>query len=581
MPDSADPNIKRTHTMADHVYGQDYAHTHDGADADHDHDHFDDGSSGEDPLWAQDNVSLASVGIDIGSSGTQIVFSRLDLRRFGEELSSRYYVVGRETLFQSAVALTPYLDEEHIDGERLGAIIDAAYTDAGMHPDKIDAGVVILTGEALRRENAEAIAGVIAEQGGEFVCATAGHHMEAMLAAYGSGAARASHDSGKRILNIDIGGGTTKLSVVENGRVTATAAVHIGGRLQVVDTEQRIVRLDPAGRYHAAQAGFSWNRGDFAEPAAMDRVAERMADALVTALTARPLPHAVEHLYLTEPIRDFGQIDGVMFSGGVGEYVYQRENRDFGDLGKRLGLAMRSRINSGALPWPLLPAGECMRATALGASEYSVQLSGNTTYISNPGVLLPRRNLQVLQPSFEFAEVIDPDQLAQSIRAHFAAFDRVEGEAEAAIAFRWAGAPTHQRIHAFALGICRGLSSTLIQKLPLFIMLDGDIAQTLGTILREEMGVSSEILVIDGVVLQDFDYIDLGRMRMPSQTVPVTVKSLVFSEDPRAPHGQPHLHDAHHHDHEHGHEHSHHHDHDHAHGHGHGAQYIFKPGKHL
>ncbi len=569
MPDSADPKDKPSHTLADHSYGQDYAHTHDG-DADHDHDQFGaDGAPEENPIWAQDHVMLTSVGIDIGSSGTQIIFSRLQLRRFGEALSSRYYVVARETLYQSPVALTPYLSEERIDGEALGAIIDAAYNGAGLHPDNIDTGVVILTGEALRRENAQAIAGVIAEQGGEFVCAAAGHHMEAMLAAYGSGAARVSHETGQRILNIDIGGGTTKLGLLEKGRVIATAAVHIGGRLQVVDSDQRIVRLDPAGKYHAAQAGYAWSRGDIADPAAMDKVAESMADALVAAVAARPLPHAIEHLYLTEPIRDLGRVDGVMFSGGVGEYVYQREERDFGDMGRRLGRAVRRRIASGAIPWPLLPAGECMRATALGASEYSVQLSGNTTYLSSPGELLPRRNLQVLQPRFDCAEVIDPDQLAGAIRAHYTAFDRVEGEGEAALAFRWSGAPSYERIHAFAQGISRGLASTIARRLPLFIMLDGDIAQTLGAILREEMGVTSEILVIDGVTLQDFDYIDLGRIRMPSQTVPVTVKSLVFSEDPRAPHGPPHLHHDHHHDHDHDHHHAHEHNHEHGHHHAH------------
>src|SRR6266849_5634231 len=142
----------------------------------------------------------------------------------------------------------------------------------------IDTGVVILTGEALRRDNAQAIAGLLAEQGGDFVTATAGHHMEAMLAGYGSGAARISSDQGKRILNIDIGGGTTKLALVENGRVTATAAIHIGGRLQVVDDNGRIVRLDPAGQHHAAQAGFHWHKGDGTEPAALDKVADTMAD---------------------------------------------------------------------------------------------------------------------------------------------------------------------------------------------------------------------------------------------------------------------------------------------------------------
>ncbi|MEX1083079.1 MAG: ethanolamine ammonia-lyase reactivating factor EutA, partial [Xanthobacteraceae bacterium] len=411
------------HTVADHLYGEDLAHVHD-AEADHDHDWFDDNERLEDnPLWIQDHVTLHSVGIDIGSAGTQVVFSRIDLRRLGEELTSRYYVVSRETLYQSPVALTPYQSEERIDETKLGAIIDDAYNAAKIHPDDIDTGVVILTGEALRRENAEAIAGIIAEQGGDFVTATAGHHMEAMLAAYGSGAARVSHDENKRILNIDIGGGTTKLGLVEKGQVLATAAIHIGGRLQVVDDSHKIVRLDPAGKYHAKQAGFSWKVGDAASPEDMDRVAEIMADTLVAALTVRPPPHDIAHLYLTDPIAELGRIDGVMFSGGVAEYIYQRETRDFGDMGPRLGRAIRRRIESGALPWPVQPAGECIRATALGASEYSVQLSGNTSFISNPGKLLPRRNLQVLQPTFVCEDSIDPEKLAQAIRDHFTAFD--------------------------------------------------------------------------------------------------------------------------------------------------------------
>jgi ethanolamine utilization protein EutA len=393
--------------------------------------------------------------------------------------------------------------------------------------------------------------------------------MESMLAAYGSGASKVSYDEGKRILNIDIGGGTTKLGIVEQGNVVATAALHIGGRLQVVDAIGRIVRLDPAGKFHAREAGFYWNRGDVISPSQLDRVADSMADLLVAALTQRPVPHAVEHLYLTDPLPELGRIDGIMFSGGVGEYVYGRETTDFGDMGRRLGQAIRRRIDAGALPWPVLPAGECIRATALGASEYSVQLSGNTSYISKPGELLPRRNLQVLQPDFVCEEEIDADKLGKAIRAHFTSFDLVEGEGEVALALRWLGAPSYERIAAFAQGIKTGLAATIARKKPIYIMLDGDVAQTLGAILREELKVDSEILAIDGVVLRDFDYIDLGRIRMPSYTVPVTIKSLLFSEDPRR--GRPHQR-IHHHEHGHGHDHGHghhHHGHDHDHGHGH------------
>jgi len=194
-----------------------------------------------------------------------------------------------------------------------------------------------------------------------------------------------------------------------------------------------------------------------------------------------------------------------------------------------------------------------------------VQLSGNTSYISAPGVLLPRRNLQVLQPPYVCTEAIDPDAVAQAIRSHIVAFD-VEDEREIALAFRWQGAPSYERLAGFAEGIRRGLEPRIGRGQALYIMLDGDVAQTLGHILRDELDVTSELLVIDGVVLWDFDYIDLGRIRMPSNTVPVTIKSLVFSEDPRGPRPRQRLH---HHDHDHDHDHGHDHDYDHHHGHDH------------
>src|SRR5437763_14247552 len=277
MADADDQNDKKQgHTLTDHLLGRDFVHEHDG-DADHDHDHFDfdvDEKLEDNPIWIQDHVTLVTVGIDIGSAGTQVIFSRINLRRYGEDLTSRYYVVSRETLFQSPVALTPYASDERIDDAALGRIIDQAYADANVKPDDIDTGVVILTGEALRRENAEAIAALLAEQRGDFVTATAGHHMESMLAAYGSGASKGSYDSDKRLLNIDIGGGTPKLAGVEKGNVIATAALHIGGRLQVMDEIGRIVRLDPAGKFHAREAGFYWSRGDVLSPAQLARVPE-------------------------------------------------------------------------------------------------------------------------------------------------------------------------------------------------------------------------------------------------------------------------------------------------------------------
>src|ERR1700749_1265295 len=157
MP-SGDDAEPKGHTLDDHTLGIDLQHTHDGY-ADHNHDFPEDDPLEENPIWIQDHVTLTSVGIDIGSSGTQVIFSRIHLRRLGEDLSSRYYVASRETLFASPVALTPYESEHRIDETALSVIINQAYAAAGLAAADIDTGVVILTGEALRRENAEPIAG--------------------------------------------------------------------------------------------------------------------------------------------------------------------------------------------------------------------------------------------------------------------------------------------------------------------------------------------------------------------------------------------------------------------------------------
>ena len=545
------PEPKRPHTLSDHAYGDEMEHSHD-EDTDHDHDHDHDvGPAGpieDNPLWQADNITLTSVGIDIGSAGTQVIFSRVRMRRMGEDLSSRYFVVGRETLYQSPVALTPYVSDVRIDERAIGEIIDDAYTNAGLHPDAVDTGSVILTGEALRRENAQAIGELLAEMGGEFVCAAAGHHMEAMLAAYGSGAAKRSHDEDCHLLNVDIGGGTTKLALVAHGRVVETAAFHIGGRLIVVDDAGRITRLDPQGANLARAAGFDWQLGTPVTRADFERLADGLAETLCAAIL-----EPRRDLYLTEPLRKLSGVDGVIFSGGVAEYVYGREERDFGDLGRGLGHAIRKKLGQGKLPWRVLPPGECIRATAFGASEYSVQLSGNTVYVSAPGELLPRKNLQVLQPPVRLEAGIDPDALAHAIREHFTAFDVAEGDADVALAFRWRGAPEYGRLAAFARAIKLALPRTIERRKPVYLILDGDVAQTIGGILKEDFALASEVLVLDGIALHDFDYVDLGRIRMPSHTVPVTIKSLVFSQDPRVPHE--HRHHDHGHDHDHGHHH--------------------------
>ena len=540
MPHDTDPKSEHLHH-----YHPDPDHTPDGHYVGPDFE----GPIEDHPLWQRDNVTLWSVCIDIGSAGTQILFSRMHLQRQAVDLSTRYLVVERETLFESPISLTPYRSESLIDERALGTLIDEAYGAAGLHPNDIDTGVVILTGEALRRDNAERITRILSETCGDLVCATAGHHMEAMLAAHGSGAVQASYDRSERILNIDIGGGTTKLSVIDKGKVLSTAAIHVGARLLAVDANARIERLDPAGQTHAARAGLAWRVGDAVTGAELDIVAESMANDLVAVLTNPTPPPDVKELYLTDPISELTRIDSVVFSGGVAEFFYDRENRDFGDLGRRLGQALRRRVDSGELPWTLLLDSQGIRSTALGGSEFTAQLSGNTVYISDPEALLPRRNIQVVRPDFDFTENFDVDRLAGAIRRHMDMFDLDGTDADIVLAFHWEGSPEFRRIEALAEGIRRAAAERITRGKPIYVILDADIAMNLGAILREDSGIDNEVLVIDGLALWDFDYVDLGRMRLPSRTVPVTIKSLVFRDAPESSrrqeriHHQPHMED--------------------------------------
>lgn len=553
------------HTLDNHLLGMDPGHAHDG-DADHDHDHF--AQAGLLQPGMPDRVSLTSIGIDIGSSGTQIAFSRLHMQRVSEGWASRYATGTREVLFRSPITFTPYAEDGRIAARGVLAAVDAAFDAAGLNPDQIDTGVILLTGEALRRENAEPLARVLADRCGDVVSAAAGHHLEAVLAAFGSGAAQLSHDNRARLLNVDIGGGSTKLAVVENGRITATSALAIGGRLIAVDADGVIARLEPAAERVGALCGARPVRG--ARPAAdlLVRIARAMADIVVGEIL-QPGSCPVD-LGLTEPLPPGLTFDGIVVSGGVGEYVYGRTTDDFGDLGRLLGEALGRALANGALPWPLLPAKECIRATVVGASEYALQLSGRTGFMTSPRVL-PKRALMVIAPPLDLADEPDAAEIARRITAHRRALG-VGLDDDVALAIRWRGAPAHARLHALADGISRGFADRLGDDLPLIVLVDADIARTLGAILKDELGVGCPLLVLDGLEVGDFDYVDLGRLRLPSETVPVTVTSLAFRYDWRqeeilrkaalaaahghAPHSHgPDAHGPHHHAHDHHHHH--------------------------
>src|SRR5258707_5677799 len=204
-------------------------------DLEFNHMHVAPGDEVNEVAWAADNEEWPTVGIDIGSSTSHLMFAQVHLQRLGTALSSRFVVVNRRIIWQSPILLTPYLSDYTIDVDELAGFIGGCYQYADLEPGDIDSGAVILTGEAIKRRNARAIADLFSEEAGRFVCASAGHHMECQLSAHGSGAIALSRGHAARILNVDIGGGTTKLALMENGVIKASAAISVGGRLLVED----------------------------------------------------------------------------------------------------------------------------------------------------------------------------------------------------------------------------------------------------------------------------------------------------------------------------------------------------------
>ena len=484
----------------------------------HSHAHHGDDDDDHEGQVATERLRLRTVGIDIGTTTSHLIFSELGLERQGIRLSSAYVVVERKVMHRSDVILTPYSSESRIDTDALAAFIARSYKEAGWSPDDVDTGAVIATGEAARKENAAAIVALFSGQAGKFVCATAGHHLESLLAAHGSGAVALSRDAATPlVLNIDIGGGTTKLAVCRDGRVDETGALDIGARVVSWDSSGTIRAVTSAGARLAKEAGVLVAAGDRSDESALDAVAERIADCALRVPADKDFDG--RSLWLTEPLATRGPFHSLVFSGGVGEYINGSESTEFGDLGLRLGRAVASRLDGFDVRRPA----ESIRATCIGASQYSVQVSGDTLFLSDP-TLLPLRDLAAVAVR---PETPSAPAIADEIRRGIARLDREDGRF--ALAIRWTHGPAYPAVRALCSGIADGTRDVLGSTIPLVVVVDADLAGIVGQILRDELGVRVPIICIDQIALSDLDFIDIGAVVPERSVVPVVVKSLVFS----------------------------------------------------
>jgi ethanolamine utilization protein EutA len=473
-------------------------------------------------MQEEEKLQLTSVGVDIGSSTSHLVFSRLELTLEG----SRYRVTKREILNESHILLTPYVDETRIDVEALETFINEQYKNAKIRREQVDTGALILTGVAVRRRNARAIGELFAQEAGRFVAVSAGDGLEATMAAHGSGAVAHSAKTGGVVLNIDIGGGTSKFALCNNGKVQEVSAMDIGARLVALDQDGTVVRIEEAGLKHAAWAGINVALGQKLSQDALRAMASGMVDKLFAMLGPEPISNEINGLLRLSPLTYRGDIDSVMFSGGVSEFIYNRETTSFGDLGPLIADEIHRRVPE--LGILVMEPTARIRATVIGASQYTIQVSGNTIFIT-PEDVVPVRNVPVVAPEFALdAQELNKDAVKDATLNALRRLDLLNARQPVAIAFHWQGSATFLRLQAFSQGIAEGLKEILDKGHPLVLVNDGDIGGIVGLHFQEELQIQNPIISIDGIALNDFDYIDIGALIQSSGSVPVVIKSLIF-----------------------------------------------------
>lgn len=496
-----------------HVRGHGHGHGHDPLEVD----------ETRDITWEQETVELATVGIDVGSATTHLTFARVYLQRVGQLLTDRYTVVRRDVRWQSPVELTPYAEGDRIDADAVSAIVRDAYAQAGITPAEVDTGAVLLTGVALLRKNAESLTRELAAFAGDFVCAAASHHMEALLAAHGSGAVAASARTTGTILSLDVGGGTSKYTWLRGGQLVATAAVGVGGRLVVWDETGTVRRLEEYAVRMAAQAGIPLELGAVLEPEQQRALSAAMASLVVSCVTGKPPADNLD-LLLTDWPAEASAPASVVLSGGVAEYATGASGNDnVNDLGRCLGTAVGEHLTDAGLDWRVAPL--AIRATVLGAAGFSVEVSGNTVFLSDESIL-PLRDVPVVVASFDVADSVA--DLERELRSALLGYHGLPGRPVAMFLHLTGAWLSYQHVHGLATAVARVWATAAADfPGPLTLVMQEDLAGSLGRMLRDEFRVTSGLVCLDGIQLSALEFIDIGTAR--KSVHPVIVKSLIFA----------------------------------------------------
>ncbi len=474
-------------------------------------------------------ADILSVGIDIGTSTTQLVFSRITMENTAGYFSvPRVSILDKEVVYKSRVYTTPLITPARIDGEAVGKIVAAEFQAAGYAPRDVDTGAVIITGESARKENAAAVLEQLSGFAGEFVVSTAGPDLESVIAGKGSGAFQYSVDHNCAVVNLDIGGGTTNMVLFDRGDTVSKGCLDIGGRLIRVDRELRVEHVSPAAAAVAAAVNVRLQAGRRSTLAELRCVTDKMADLLAQALCCKPREGLLGTVRTPESSwldLQGRRVSRICFSGGVADCIWRADGDPvpYGDIGVLLG---RSIAGSGLLQAiPAIRGRETIRATVVGAGTYTTGISGST--IAYARELLPMRDLPALKlTAGEQARCISGEGafLAEKLRW----FLDQSGADNLVLALPGESDPTYGEVAALARCLAGTLDRVLPAGAPVLVVLEQDIAKALGGQIEAALKGRRQVICIDGVKVEQGDYVDLGKPVLDGMVIPVVVKTLLF-----------------------------------------------------
>ena len=471
---------------------------------------------------------ILSAGIDIGTSTTQLIFSRLTLENQATSyMTPRISIVDKEVVYRSQIYFTPLKSATEIDAEAVKDIVRREYAAAGMTPKDIQTGAVIITGETARKQNANDVLAALSDLAGDFVVATAGPDLESVLSARGAGADTLSKDRRITVANVDVGGGTSNIAVYEKGILRGTACLDIGGRLIKVDKGQ-ITYIFPKIQELAQRNGIQIAPGSRADPAVLLQVCRLMAAQLAQALHLAAAGGSHHTLYTNDgnPLPASPAIQALTYSGGVADCVYSAGEQDvfrYGDIGVLLGRAIRENPDLNRVERCL--ALETIRATVVGAGTHATDVSGST--IRYERELLPLKNVPILKVSEE--DEASLETLKASIANQLPLY-MPEGKLEQiAIAFVGQKRTSFAEIQELAAAIMTGAKEVIESGYPLILVIENDIAKVLGNALNVKLAHRTPVICIDGIHAANGDYVDIGITVAGGQVLPVVIKTLVFN----------------------------------------------------